>query len=144
MALIASDRQVRYVVIAAIATVVNPVACWFAIEWSIDRFDNGAIGAAIVTVGTELLIVGGALLVRSPGVVDRATTWYCARTAFAAGLMAVFLEVFDNLPLAVLCALGLMVYGAVSIVVRTLAIDDVRGVSGLFSGALRSARNSAA
>jgi O-antigen/teichoic acid export membrane protein len=143
-ALIASDRQLRYVVIAAIATVLNPIACWFAIEWAIDRYDNGAIGAAIVTVGTELLITAGALMVKSHGVVDRATTWFFARTVFAAGVMASFLAVFDDLPLAVLCALGLAVYGVISIAVRTLAIDDVRGVSGVFSGALRSARNSAA
>jgi O-antigen/teichoic acid export membrane protein len=143
-ALIASDRQFRYVIIAAIATVLNPIACWFAINWSIDRYDNGAIGAAIVTLGTEVLITGGALLVRSSGVMDRVTVWFFARTVFAASLMAVFLEVFGNLPLAVLCALGLVLYGVVSIAVRTLALDDVRGVTGLFSGALRSARNSAA
>jgi O-antigen/teichoic acid export membrane protein len=143
-ALIASDRQFRYVVIAAVATVLNPIACWFAINWSIDRYDNGAIGAALVTVGTELLITAGALLVRSPGVVDKATSWYFARIFFAAGVMAVFLEVFDDLPLAMLCAFGLAVYGAVSIAVRTVAINDVRGVTGMFTGALRSARNSAA
>jgi O-antigen/teichoic acid export membrane protein len=143
-ALIASDRQFRCVVIAAIATVLNPIASWFAIGWSIDRYDNGAIGAAIVTVGTELFITAGSLLVRSPGVMDRATTWYCARTVFAAGVMAVLLGVFGDLPLAVLCVLGVVVYGVTSIAVRTLALNDVRGLSGLFSGALRSARRSAA
>jgi O-antigen/teichoic acid export membrane protein len=143
-AMIASDRQFRYVIIAAIATVLNPIACWFAIKWSVDRYDNGAIGAAIVTLGTELLITGGALLVRSPGVMDRMTMWFFARTLFAAGVMAVFLEVFDNLPLALLCAFGFVLYAVVSIAVRTLVLDDVRRFTGIFGGALRSARNSAA
>ncbi len=72
VALIASNRQSRYLWVSVGAAVFNPIACVVLIHWANDRYGNGAIGAAIVTVATELIVMVGAIVLRVPGVLDRA------------------------------------------------------------------------
>jgi O-antigen/teichoic acid export membrane protein len=139
-ALIASNRQNGYLIVAGIAAVLNPLSCWFAIHWAIDRYDNGAVGAALVTVGTELFIFAGALMLRTRGVMDRATVWYIVRTLLASGVMALAMEITLDLPLAVLCAVGVVVYGSVSLLLGTLKIGEIRGFAAVLRGAVGTAR----
>ena len=56
------------------AAALNPIACVLLIHWADNRYGNGAIGAALVTVATELFILVGALRLRPPGVLDWAAT----------------------------------------------------------------------
>ena len=128
MALIAVDRQRKYVVVAAGAAVLNPIACVIAINITDDRYGNGAIGAAIVTVGTEILILGAALTIRPRGVMDGWTAWLCARIIGAGLAMGVVVLAAGSLPLAAQIALGIVVYGVASLVFGTVTIGDVRRV----------------
>ena len=115
MALIAIDRQRKYVFVAGCAAVLNPIACIIAINITMDRYDNGAIGAAIVTVGTEILILGAALTIRPHGVMDGWTAWLCARIVGAGLVMGVVVLTAGDLPLAVQVAIGVVVYAAASL-----------------------------
>jgi O-antigen/teichoic acid export membrane protein len=141
-ALIASDRQSRYLVVAAVAAVLNPIASWFAVQWAMDRYDNGAIGTALVTVGTQVLTFGGMVMLRSKGIMDGWTMWYCGRTVLAAGLMAAMVGALYDLPLLLLCAIGGVVYVVASFLLRTVTPADVRGIARALTGAARSARTS--
>ena len=58
-ALIASDRQNKWVLVGCLAAALNLGLNFFAIPWSIRVFNNGAIGAAIVTVLTECVMLAG-------------------------------------------------------------------------------------
>ena len=60
----AADRQRQWVVISVIATIVNPLLNLVAIPQSQRLFDNGAIGAAVVTVLTEVILLVGAISLR--------------------------------------------------------------------------------
>jgi O-antigen/teichoic acid export membrane protein len=134
MALIAADRQHRYMYVAGMAAVLNPIACVLAIHATMNAFDNGAIGAAIVTVGTEVFILAGALLLRPRGVMDKATVIAAARFAAAGGVIVPALLLADDLPLALKVVLGVVSYLAASVAFGAISVSDlqraVRQVSG--------------
>ena len=125
-ALIAADRPNRYILVAASAALLNPVACLFAISITDDRYGNGAIGAAIVTVGTEMFIMVAAFALRSPGVLDRATVLKGLRITAAGLVMGAVVFLVGDLPLGVQVAIGIIVYAAMSVVLRTFAVGDLR------------------
>jgi O-antigen/teichoic acid export membrane protein len=141
MALIAADRQHRYMYVAGIAAVLNPIACIFAIHATMNAFDNGAIGAAIVTVGTEMFILGGALLLRPQGVMDRPTVIAAVRFTAAGVVMIPALLVAGSLPLAVKVVVGVVAYLAASVAFGAISVTDLkRAVREVFEaiGSLRS------
>jgi O-antigen/teichoic acid export membrane protein len=130
-ALIASNRLSKYVGVSVIAAIINPIACVVLIHWSNDRYGNGAIGAAIATVGTELLILVGALMLRSPGVLDLRTSWNGLRVIAAGLTMVPVLLVADALPLLVRVALGAATYGVAIVAFRAVTGDDLRIVTSM-------------
>ena len=142
MALIASDRQKRWVVVGGLAALTNPLFNLVAIPFAVRTYQNGALGAAVITVVTELLMIAGALYLRPPGVLDRATARFIVRCAVAAGLMVPAVVLTSSIPrleahvgsgllVAVvgLCAevaVGIVVYVVASIALRTISLDEVR------------------
>lgn len=131
--LVASDRHKRYVWVAACAAVFNPLFSVIAIRVANDRYDNGAIGAAIVTVLTEVFITTCALRMRRSGVMNRATIMYCLRCACAAAIMVVPLVIlkdgglFVKVPAgAAAYALGSLAFGTVSWSRVKRAIVEIR------------------
>lgn len=143
MALIASDRQKRWVVVGGLAALTNPLFNLVAIPYAVRTYENGAIGAAVITVVTELLMIAGALYLRPPGVLDRATAKFVLRCAVASGLMVPAVFIASSLPrleshagsgttrslvgLTAEIAVGVVVYAVASIALRTVSIDEVRG-----------------
>jgi O-antigen/teichoic acid export membrane protein len=128
VALIAADRQNPYIVVAAAAAVVNPVVCLILIPITDRAYGNGAIGAAIATVGTEVLIMCAALWFRAPGVLDRRTVGLTARILAAGLLMGSVVWAAGAQPLALQVLIGIAVYAAASIAFRTVSVADLRAV----------------
>jgi O-antigen/teichoic acid export membrane protein len=81
--LIAAKRQVRWTWVMAGATVVNPAINAVLIPLAQARFHNGAIGAAVALLLTELLIVTVGFAMVGRGVIDRRSARRMARTATA-------------------------------------------------------------
>jgi O-antigen/teichoic acid export membrane protein len=127
-ALVACDRLKRYLLVAGSAAVMNPIVCFFAIHVADDRWGNGAIGAAIATVFTELWIMVGALLLKTPGVLDRAELARVARILAASALMVPALILGSNLPLVVEVGLGIVAYAVGSLVFGSVDRSDVTGL----------------
>lgn len=127
-AFVASNRLNKYLVVAAVAAVANPILCVFAINVSNERWGNGAIGASTVMVLTELWVTIGAVYLRSPGVLDRHEVGHLARITLAAAAMVPVLLVGANLPLAVQIGLGGAVYGVVGVLLGAISKDEVRDV----------------
>ena len=126
MALVAADRVKGFLGVAAIAAVLNPIACIVLIPIADSRYDNGAIAAAIVTVATELWIMAGALYFRSPGVVDRTEVRQIGRIVAASAAMAPVLLVSAGWPLAVQVVLGMVVYALASLALRSITLAELR------------------
>jgi O-antigen/teichoic acid export membrane protein len=125
-ALIASDRQNRYLVVAVVAAILNPALDVFAIRLTMHRYGNGAIGASIVTVATEAFIMTCALALRSPGVMDRRTMAYILRCLVAVTPMAGVLWLMSDVELFVRIAAGGAVYAIASLGLRTISFPQLR------------------
>jgi len=125
-ALIASNRVRGYLGVAVIAACLNPIACVVLIRLTDHRYGNGAIGAAIATVGTELWIMAGALHFRSPGVVDRSEVGRIGRIVAAAAAMVPFLFISVNWPLALQVLTGGVVYTLASLAFGSITITELR------------------
>lgn len=139
VALIASDRHHRYLYVSIIAAIVNPVACVLLIHWAVNRHGNGAIGASIVTVGTELLVMIGAITLRGPGVLDRRTTTNCLRVMLAGLAIVPVLLAGNSLALPVQVALGATAYGLGLFAFRAITFTELRGLAASVTGRGRPA-----
>jgi O-antigen/teichoic acid export membrane protein len=127
-ALIAADRLKRYVIVAGIAAVITVPAFVIAIKITEDRYDNGAIGASIVTVATEVFIMVGALVLRPKGVLDGPAIAANLRIVAAAAAMIPVLLLAGSLPLAIQIILGAVTYAAAALLFRAITLGDVRRI----------------
>ena len=125
-ALVASDHIGKYLFVAGTAAVITPIVLFPAINASVDAYDNGAIGAAIVTTSIEMCVLVGAVVLRAPGVLDRATTSFSLRcTAAGAAIVLVVLLVRDW-PLIVQVPLGAVTYVAALLALRVVTVTELK------------------
>ncbi len=97
-------------------------------------FDNGAIGAAVITVTTELFMFVGALAIRPRGVMDRATVSYAGRCVVATVVMIPAILAVSATVLPVKVAVGVVTYGLASLALGTVSLDGFRvGADGRFA-----------
>ena len=126
----AADRQRMWVRVSVAASMFNPLLNVFAIPWSQRLFGNGAIGAAIVTVLTELILMVGAIALRPAGVLDQPTLRALLRMLLASLTMVPIVLALGSAPLAVLVAAGATIYGLASFALRTISYSDLHRWSG--------------
>jgi PST family polysaccharide transporter len=135
-ALIALDRQKRWMMIGVGACLLNPLLNLAAIPITVRVFDNGAIGAAVITVATEVFMLVGALALRPRGIMDRATVSYACRCALAAAAMIPAILAVSGTALPVKVAVGVLAYGLASLALGTVSLDGFRvGADGRYAPA---------
>lgn len=139
-ALVASDRQRGFVIVAAIAAVCAPFLYIVGIRWGVREFDNGGVGAAWATVVIEYGVLAGALVVRSKGVMDRPTALHCLRCVLAGLTMAAIVLAVDDVLLPARIIIGAIVYFVASLALRTVSRADIKRGMAMFSGVLSSRR----
>jgi O-antigen/teichoic acid export membrane protein len=125
VALTAKDRQKAWLVVGLIAVVFNPMLNLIAIPFTSHRYGNGAIGAAIVTVATELLMMIGAIYLRPAGVLDRATLSFLLRCIGAAVIMIPAVLVAGGLPLGVKVFVGVVTFACGTWALRLISYRPV-------------------
>jgi O-antigen/teichoic acid export membrane protein len=125
-AIFALNRQKRLAVIAWIAAVLNPLANLAAIPLASHLWGNGAIGAALMTVATEVLIgicvfrmVSGCLLGRE------LLSGAVRATVAAAAMIVPVMAVSKIAGLAPAIAVGGGVYIGVALVLRVGSFDEL-------------------
>ena len=124
--LITADKQRQWVLVGVTAAVFNPLLNLAAIPLTENHFGNAAIGAAVVTVLTELLLMIGAIRLRPAGVLDGRTARLLLRIVAATFVMVPVVLALSGAPLVVRCAAGAASYGAASIAFGTISLHDVR------------------
>jgi O-antigen/teichoic acid export membrane protein len=137
LALAAQGRQKSWLVVGGIASVFNPLVNLFAIPFTSHHFGDGAIGASVVTVATELLMMAGAIYLRPAGVLDRSTISFAARCVLASGAMIPPVLLADSSPFAVKVLIGLAAFVIACLALRIVSIRDSRDVAGEFLKRLR-------
>jgi O-antigen/teichoic acid export membrane protein len=125
-ALIAADRQKIWTVIAGGAALLNPLLNLIAIPIAISLFNNGAIGAAVITEATEMFMMVGALLVRPKGVMDRPTTSFALRTTVASLAMVPAVLAVSGAVLPVKIGVGVAAYALASVALGTISLSGLR------------------
>jgi O-antigen/teichoic acid export membrane protein len=131
--LAAKDRQRHWAIAGVLAAVLNVGLNFIAIPFAQEHFDNGAIGAALVTSLTEvfLLVAGQVLLPK--GILD-GRTYVAAAKCLAIGMvMGVLVWLGNDLPIFVTVPLGAAFYGLAVIVSGVITRDDLNHFRGLIS-----------
>jgi O-antigen/teichoic acid export membrane protein len=123
---VAVDRQRQWVIISVAACFLNPLLNLIAIPQSQRIFGNGAVGAAAITVLTEVLLMFGAIMLRPEGVLDWPVVSNLLRIVLASLTMVPVVLALGTAPLAVQVAAGIITYGVASLVLRTTSFDEIR------------------
>jgi O-antigen/teichoic acid export membrane protein len=121
VALTANDRQKAWLAVGCVAVVFNPTLNLFAIPFTTHRFGDGAIGASVVTVATELVMLVGAIYLRPPGVLDRQTLSVGLRCLGAAAIMVPAVLLAAALPLPLKILIGVVTFGAGAVALRLVS-----------------------
>jgi O-antigen/teichoic acid export membrane protein len=130
--LIACKRQATWTWALAVACVVNPVLNVFLIRATQQRFQNGAIGAALSYLLTELLLVGiGLVVVRR--YLYRETGFRLGRSAVATAGMAISVSLVGPLGLVPQVLAGIITFGVLGLLVRVVSVEEVPDLERLLS-----------
>ena len=125
--LAARDRQLDLVRVGLIAALVNPLLNLFSIPVASRLFGNGAVGASVVTVLTELVMLSGTLyFLRHDEIPDTFTMRYCARCAGAVAAMGAVVLCCHALWLPARIAVGMVAYAGAALGIGTISIGDLR------------------
>jgi O-antigen/teichoic acid export membrane protein len=127
-ALIALRRERVWITVMGVAAVFNIAANVVLIPVFDQATGNGAVGAAVATVMTEVMLAGAALILLPRGMLDRRTALVGVRVtaAAAAGAVVAHLLLSWSLPLAIVgCGATIVGLGAALRVVRPA---DVRAI----------------
>lgn len=135
--LIATDKQRSWLVIGLVAAVCNIVTNLFVLPWSVHQFKNGAIGAAMVTVGTEALIVAGGIWLRPAGVLDRQCVRFCSLVTIACACMVAAVLPLGGVFVGFRITLGACVFGLASLLLGVVTRSEITQVFGDVRNTLR-------
>jgi len=123
--LVAMNRQVSWTWVMAATTVVNPLFNIALIPFTEHRYGNGAIGASISLLLTEVVVVTAGLVMVGPSVFDRGTVRRTVLGSLAA--VAMWFVGYEAQPLGVMMAFAAagLAFTALAIVLRLFTADDV-------------------
>ena len=127
-ALIASDKQRRWALTGVAAAVLNPSMNAVLIPLTASMYDNGAIGAAVATLATELFMMVMGLRLLPPGTLGVQSARMAARAVASVAVMAAVVTLLRDAPIVVPVAAGAIVYGLSIFAFRAIQVDDVSRV----------------
>jgi O-antigen/teichoic acid export membrane protein len=125
-ALVASDRQRQWSLVALASAILNPAMNFVLIPETQSAFDNGAIGAAAATLATEVFVFACGLRLIAPNVLGREDAEFCWRWILTGLAMAVVTWLLRDLGIVVAGSLGLLAYVGAVFLLRTVSIEEIR------------------
>src|SRR5205823_4864436 len=130
--LMAIGKEKRLVVVAVIATGFNIAMNLLAIPALHTLTGNGGIGAAGVTVASEILMVLGGLACVPKQLLDVRSVWDALRITTAGAATAIVGVSLLPVSLLVCIPAGAVTYVAVAALLRVLTIEDVQLLAARF------------
>lgn len=138
--LISTDRQNQWTIVMAVATLATIPLDYIFVPWCQTNFQNGAIGGALSFMLTEIGMLFAGLYYLPRGSLDRSNAWLAARATFAGMVMALAAwlvrEQFILIPIFV----GAVVYGALVLLLRVIAPEDINLLKHVAQGIANRAR----
>jgi O-antigen/teichoic acid export membrane protein/GT2 family glycosyltransferase len=138
-AIIAIGRQRAWTVVGIVAAIFNPLVNLWAIPYTLHHYGNGAIGAAAVTVLTELLTLVGALILRPRTVFTRGDVFYIFRCLLAAGVMVPTVWALSAQPrvgVVAAVAYGVLIYVMAAYTLQVVRNEDLVALANTLAGRL--------
>lgn len=133
-ALISMDRQNPWTLVMTIATIsVIPLDLWL-VPWTHTLYNNGAIGASIVFIFTELFMMVLGVKLLPAKTLDKSNTKYAIKVITSGAIMVAIAWWFRDMFIAIPVVIGALSYGASILILRVLGEDEW--------GIIRSVRNS--
>jgi O-antigen/teichoic acid export membrane protein len=124
--LIAMNRQASWTWVMAGTTIVNPLFNLALIPWTEHRYDNGAIGAAISLLLTELICIGAGFVMIGRYVFDRGTIRRVVLgTGAAAAMWAVYYVTEPDIGTAPALLLGVVTFIVCAALVRLFSSEEI-------------------
>lgn len=138
--LTAMGRQNAWTCVGIVAAVLNPVVNLWAIPFTQHMFGNGAIGASLTTIQSEVIMFLGAMLLRPKSIFTRWDVWYIVRCLIAAAIMIPAVKAFEtstsNVSLILAAAYGGLIYILACYALRVLTEDDFKSAVSLVTSRL--------
>jgi O-antigen/teichoic acid export membrane protein len=131
-ALLALGLERKWLVVGVVAAVVNPTLNMFAIPLTQATWGNGGIGAAMVTVTTECVMLVGALILMPRGLLDRSLLHIAARMFIAGAAFVAVTRILSGapLPVSVAIASGALAFVVSVVLLKLIDMNDVRQLQG--------------
>jgi O-antigen/teichoic acid export membrane protein len=130
--LISLGKQKAWTLVGVIAAVTNPIANLWAIPMTQHTYGNGAIGASLTTLLTEVIMLAGALYLCPRGLFSTWDLFYIVRCLAAAAVMlpAVWaLSHQQGIGILPAVAYGMVIYALAAYTLQIVRNDDLKGVS---------------
>jgi O-antigen/teichoic acid export membrane protein len=123
--LIAANRQLAWTKVMVVAAIANPLLNLGLIQLAQSRWHNGAVGASLALLATELGMAVAALALM-PNVLNRSSWLRILRSAVAtAGMGAAVWLVLPHAGLFVQVGTGLVTFAALALVLRLLSPEEM-------------------
>jgi len=128
--LIALGRQKAWMVVGLVAGIVTSLLNLWLIPYTQHLYGNGAIGAALTTLLSEVIMFGGAMYLRPRSIFTGGDVWYMVRCLLAAVVMlpAVGLGSEGGVHLYRSVAYGMFVYVLAAYAFQVVTKDDLKGL----------------
>ena len=123
--LISTDRQNRWTIVMAIATLTTIPLDLIFVPWCQTLFANGAIGGALSFIVTEIGMLIAGLIALPRGSLTRANAWLAARALIAGIAMASVVWLVRDQFILIPISVGAIVYGALVLALRVIAPEDL-------------------
>ncbi|MCW3036511.1 MAG: Polysaccharide biosynthesis protein [Actinobacteria bacterium] len=135
--LVAEGRQVVWTKIIMSASIVNPLLNLVAIHFFQTRHGNGATGAALSLLATEVLISAVSLRVATRGILSRQNILQLLRCLLASAVMAVCVYMARSLGLIPQGLIGVAVFGVLAVALRVPSPEDMATARAIIRRRLR-------
>lgn len=122
---VARNREKAWLAVSVSAALINPALNLVAIPYFDHHYGDGAIGAAIVTVVTEVIVCAGTFWIVGLDAFSRGNAAVCVRAAAAGVPMALAMWLAIPLGLVPLMVIGAATYAVFVIAFGALKISDV-------------------
>jgi len=123
--LVAQGRQIVWTKIILGASILNPLLNLAAIHFFQTRYGNGATGAALSLLATEVLISAVSLRVATRGILGRQNVSQVLRCLLATAIMAVCVSMARSLGLVPQGITGVVVFGVLAVILRVPSEEDM-------------------
>jgi O-antigen/teichoic acid export membrane protein len=123
--LVSADRQNKWTIVMAVATLATIPLDLILVPWCRAAFQNGAIGGALSFMITEIGMLIFGLLILPPGSLDRTNAFLAVRALIAGIIMACGVWALREMFILIPIVIGAVIYLSFAFILRLFSPEDI-------------------